>query len=227
MCRVWNADVVSEQTVELIPLDFSSSCSDQQVTATPSGDATLPCQAPADTPTDLKLLKWSRPDVSSGYVYFHRDGRLLKEYQHSSYRGRVELSDPEMRNRDVSVVLRNISNSDAGKYECLVSIKSEQTSRQYVRLTVTDEGEFVFVKTKSCDQSAGDDVWRETEMNSALHLLVLCRSQRRHSCRKQACKDWESKKHSWWRKQEWICWTGALCSISTGFMIFMYVYKDH
>ncbi|XP_049923543.1 uncharacterized protein LOC126404382 isoform X2 [Epinephelus moara] len=69
-----------------------------------------------------------------------RDGRLLKEYQHPSYRGRVELNDPEMRNRDVSVVLRNVSNSDAGTYECLVSIKSEQTSRQYVRLTVTDEG---------------------------------------------------------------------------------------
>ncbi|KAL7375351.1 hypothetical protein ABVT39_015977 [Epinephelus coioides] len=142
VCSRWLKKKMCEGRLHMTHLHDASLTlrSNQQVTATPSGDATLPCQAPADTPTDLKLLKWSRRDVTSGYVYFHRDGRLLKEYQHPSYRGRVELSDPEMRNRDVSVVLRNVSNSDAGTYECLVSIKSEQTSRQYVRLTVTDEG---------------------------------------------------------------------------------------
>uniref|UniRef100_A0A3Q3K1V5 Ig-like domain-containing protein n=1 Tax=Monopterus albus TaxID=43700 RepID=A0A3Q3K1V5_MONAL len=85
----------------------------------PGDTVTLPCLDPGHT--TLQMLQWSRPDqLSHGYVYFYRDGHLLERYQHSSYHGRVEVKDLGMKDGDFSLILRNVSINDTGKYECRI-----------------------------------------------------------------------------------------------------------
>ncbi|GLD74187.1 uncharacterized protein AKAME5_002551500, partial [Lates japonicus] len=88
-------------------------------TVKPGEDVLLHCQGQRDA--DIIMLKWSRPDLKSeGYVYFIRDNQPNEEHQHPSFRGRVELRDPEMKNGDASVILKNVNMNDAGRYECYV-----------------------------------------------------------------------------------------------------------
>ncbi|XP_026225178.1 butyrophilin subfamily 2 member A1-like isoform X2 [Anabas testudineus] len=90
----------------------------EEIEVKPGVDVTLQCQGPRDA--DILMLKWIRPDLKSeGYVYYMRENHINKE-QHESYRGRVELKDPEMKDGDVSVILKNVNISDTGTYECYV-----------------------------------------------------------------------------------------------------------
>ncbi|CAB1439938.1 unnamed protein product, partial [Pleuronectes platessa] len=61
-------------------------------------------------------------------------------------RSRVELRDPEMKDGDVSVTLKNVTVNDAGTYKCTIVSKTENGERtttefsSHVSLTVTDSG---------------------------------------------------------------------------------------
>ncbi|CAI5660427.1 unnamed protein product [Oreochromis niloticus] len=80
-------------------------------------DVTLQCRGPTDA--DITALEWSRPElVSEGYVFFFQNQHSDENYQHESFKGRVELRDSSMKDGDVSIILRNISISDTGIYEC-------------------------------------------------------------------------------------------------------------
>ncbi|XP_068569225.1 coxsackievirus and adenovirus receptor homolog [Cebidichthys violaceus] len=109
-------------------------------TARSEQDVTLRCRTRSDDV--VTLLDWNRPDLKSdGYVFFYRHRRSYDDYQHPRYRGRVRLSDPEMKNGDVSLVLKNVSVDDTGTYECRVKISKETTHsevKHLVNLTVTD-----------------------------------------------------------------------------------------
>ncbi|XP_071315373.1 coxsackievirus and adenovirus receptor homolog isoform X2 [Trachinotus anak] len=93
----------------------------QTLTPKPGEDVTLPCRGSRDGV--IELIRWDRPDLKSeGYVFFYRDERSYENYQLPSYRGRVELTDPQMKDGDISVVLKNVNINDAGGYECRVGI---------------------------------------------------------------------------------------------------------
>ncbi|XP_026225176.2 butyrophilin subfamily 2 member A1-like isoform X1 [Anabas testudineus] len=92
-----------------------------EITAKPGEDVTLQCQGPRDEA--VLMLRWTRADLTAedGYVFFTREKHLSHEkYQHESYRGRVKLKDPEMKDGDVSVILKNVTINDTGTYECYV-----------------------------------------------------------------------------------------------------------
>ncbi|XP_044040385.1 coxsackievirus and adenovirus receptor homolog isoform X2 [Siniperca chuatsi] len=114
----------------------------QEITARPGQDVPLQCQGPRDA--SVKLLEWNRPDLKSdGYVFFYRNERSYENYLLPSFRGRVELSDPEMKGGDFSVVLKNVTTNDSGTYECramIVTLNETTPSeiRNLVPLTVTD-----------------------------------------------------------------------------------------
>uniref|UniRef100_A0A3Q1J6Q0 Ig-like domain-containing protein n=1 Tax=Anabas testudineus TaxID=64144 RepID=A0A3Q1J6Q0_ANATE len=80
---------------------------------------TLHCQ---DTrKVSIELIKWSKPDLKSDkYVYLFRDGSMCISCQHPLFHDRVELKDPEMKNGDASVILKNVTVNDTGTYECCV-----------------------------------------------------------------------------------------------------------
>uniref|UniRef100_A0A669DI66 Ig-like domain-containing protein n=1 Tax=Oreochromis niloticus TaxID=8128 RepID=A0A669DI66_ORENI len=80
-------------------------------------DITLQCQISTDE--IISVLKWSRADLNTdGYVYFYRNKRSYENYQHPSFHGRVKLKDSEMKDGDVSLILKNVTFNDAGIYEC-------------------------------------------------------------------------------------------------------------
>uniref|UniRef100_A0A8P4G7A4 Ig-like domain-containing protein n=1 Tax=Dicentrarchus labrax TaxID=13489 RepID=A0A8P4G7A4_DICLA len=88
----------------------------------PGHDVTLQCQGPSDSP--ITVVKWSRSDLDSNpYIFYFRENRSDEDYQRPSHRGRVELRDPEMKNGDASVILKNVTVSDTGTYECVVSVR--------------------------------------------------------------------------------------------------------
>uniref|UniRef100_A0A087XQ27 Ig-like domain-containing protein n=1 Tax=Poecilia formosa TaxID=48698 RepID=A0A087XQ27_POEFO len=90
-------------------------------------DVILPCQAAVDA--DVTALEWTRPDLEhNGYVCLVRDGIPDPTRQHPSYRGRVALADPQLRNGDLSLVLENATRSDTGTYECRLIRKKENKS---------------------------------------------------------------------------------------------------
>ncbi|XP_005464750.1 V-set and immunoglobulin domain-containing protein 8 [Oreochromis niloticus] len=110
----------------------------------PGQDATLQCWGPRNA--HITLLEWSRPElISQGYVFFFQDQRSYENYQHESFKGRVQLRDPSMKDGDVTVILRNVSVSDTGAYECQITTSSTRNGERVVKefkhsinLTVTE-----------------------------------------------------------------------------------------
>ncbi|KAL4008555.1 hypothetical protein ACER0C_002407 [Sarotherodon galilaeus] len=78
-------------------------------------DVTLTCRAPNN---NIIVLKWSRADLGDEHVLFYRDGHFLTDDQHPSFKNRVDLQDRQMKDGDVSLILKNVTINDAGTYKC-------------------------------------------------------------------------------------------------------------
>ncbi|XP_038588378.1 coxsackievirus and adenovirus receptor homolog [Micropterus salmoides] len=114
-----------------------------EVNAKLGEDATLPCRGHGNA--TIEVIKWNRTDLKSDdiYVFFFRDGRSHENYQHESYHGRVELRDPEMKDGDASVILKNVTFNDTGTYECRVREENETGKVKLIsiiNMTVTEPG---------------------------------------------------------------------------------------
>ncbi|XP_039892288.1 myelin-oligodendrocyte glycoprotein-like [Simochromis diagramma] len=127
----------------------------QDIEAKLGADVTLQCQISTDEV--ISVLKWSRADLNTdGYVYFYRNKRSYENYQHPSFHGRVKLKDPEMKDGDVSLILKNVTFNDTGMYECHIAVRNPVRSKRvhteishFINLTVTGEthGNMKLVKT--------------------------------------------------------------------------------
>ncbi|XP_039465416.1 butyrophilin-like protein 3 [Oreochromis aureus] len=104
-------------------------------------DVTLQCEITTDE--RISVLKWSRADLNTdGYVYFYRNKRSYENYQHPSFHGRVKLRDPEMKDGDVSLILKNVTFNDTGIYECHIAVRSKRAHTEishFINLRVTGE----------------------------------------------------------------------------------------
>ena len=115
----------------------------------PGDDATLVCRTHSHG--SIKQIAWSKTDLKSNeYVFFFRGNHTKENYQLSSFHGRVKLRDPEMKQGDVSVVLKNVTTDDSGPYECVVLTSSGGRRRKraalfrhIIQLQVKDSGEFI------------------------------------------------------------------------------------
>ncbi|XP_034059053.1 coxsackievirus and adenovirus receptor homolog [Gymnodraco acuticeps] len=102
--------------------------------AEPGEDVTLQCHIPTDAA--ITVLEWIRPELEEDSVFFFRENRLMEIYQDPRYRGRVQLKDPEMKNGDASVLLKNVNTDDTGTYECRVLTHSNNRRKRNVRVFV-------------------------------------------------------------------------------------------
>ncbi|CAI5660015.1 coxsackievirus and adenovirus receptor homolog [Oreochromis niloticus] len=101
------------------------SADQNDITAKAGQDVILPCQAPNNN--IILGVEWSRADLGNKYLLFYRDGRLDPDNQHPSFKNRVDLRDTQMKDGDVSLILKNVTTNDTGTYECRVS--QEGTNR--------------------------------------------------------------------------------------------------
>ncbi|KAL4008132.1 hypothetical protein ACER0C_001984 [Sarotherodon galilaeus] len=95
--------------------------SDQKhITAESGHSVTLPCQAPNDDIT-ITAVEWTKADLKNEYVFFYRNKGFDPANQHPSFKNRVDLQDRQMKDGDVSLILKNVTINDAGTYECRVA----------------------------------------------------------------------------------------------------------
>ncbi|XP_038586484.1 myelin protein P0-like [Micropterus salmoides] len=120
-------------------------CQETQELKVKTGEnATLQCQSHGGA--DISLIEWSRTDLKpdDGFVFLFSNDRSYEEIQHPYFYGRVELQDPEMKNGDASVILKNVNINDTGTYECLIVGKNSRDRKRdvfesisIIELTVT------------------------------------------------------------------------------------------
>ncbi|MEQ2299702.1 hypothetical protein AMECASPLE_017860 [Ameca splendens] len=110
----------------------STQAKDQRnIRTEPGQNVTLPCRAP-DTNKPIKALEWTRTDLESECVLFYRDGHFDSHCQHPSFKNRVDLQDRQMKDGDVSLVLKNVLADDGGTYECRVYIQTRGGTKRAV-----------------------------------------------------------------------------------------------
>ncbi|XP_062301335.1 putative selection and upkeep of intraepithelial T-cells protein 1 homolog [Scomber scombrus] len=93
----------------------------KEITAEPGDDVTLSCRAPNNV--NITIVEWSRSNPEK-QVYLKRDGHVVTADQDPSYVNRVQLKDDKMKNGELSLILKNVSSNDEGRYECLYKEKT-------------------------------------------------------------------------------------------------------
>uniref|UniRef100_A0A3B4HB24 Ig-like domain-containing protein n=1 Tax=Pundamilia nyererei TaxID=303518 RepID=A0A3B4HB24_9CICH len=79
-------------------------------------EVTLTCRAPNN---NIKGVVWSRADLGDKHVLVYREGQPLED-QHPFFKNRVNLQDRQMKDGDVSLILKDVTIKDAGAYMCHV-----------------------------------------------------------------------------------------------------------
>uniref|UniRef100_A0A3B4T4T9 Ig-like domain-containing protein n=1 Tax=Seriola dumerili TaxID=41447 RepID=A0A3B4T4T9_SERDU len=83
-------------------------------------DITLSCKSDRRS---IRAVEWNKNGLQSPeYVLFFCDGHSDKTFQNPSFVDRVYLQDKDMKNGNVSLVLKNVTKQDEGDYECRVSL---------------------------------------------------------------------------------------------------------
>ncbi|CAI5660124.1 unnamed protein product [Oreochromis niloticus] len=116
MCR--RTSFLFFSTLLFVDLFVFVSAGNKTMTAESGQNITLTCRAPNNN--NIVVLEWSRADLGEKYVLLFRDERLYPENQHPSFKNRVELQDRQMKDGDVSLILKDVTINDTGTYECRV-----------------------------------------------------------------------------------------------------------
>lgn len=117
-------------------------------------NATLECYGPKDAIS--VMLRWNRPNLQSHeYVFYFSDDQIQEDKQHPSFKGRVNLKDPEMKNGDFSVNLTNVVMNDSGRYDCYVGYNGKKP--ELINST--------YLKVEEPGQTGGQSGGKEDEKN--------------------------------------------------------------
>ncbi|XP_041842098.1 complement factor I isoform X6 [Melanotaenia boesemani] len=142
----------------------SSPAEEKTITAEPGHDVSLPCRAGHDG--DIVAVRWTRPDLEPVDVLLYRGGRLHSENQHPSFQNRVDLQDRQMKDGDVSLILKKVTTKDTGTYECRVSLRktgNDQTIKPIIiHLKVSPAVVDVDATTKQSDYISRKNETRAT-----------------------------------------------------------------
>uniref|UniRef100_A0A3P8NH33 Ig-like domain-containing protein n=1 Tax=Astatotilapia calliptera TaxID=8154 RepID=A0A3P8NH33_ASTCA len=93
------------------------------ITAESGQNITLPCRA---TNNNILAVEWSRANLGDEYVLLYRDGRFEPDDQHPSFKNR----DRQMKDGDVSLILKDVMINDAGTYECEAFIRGTNVRKR-------------------------------------------------------------------------------------------------
>uniref|UniRef100_A0A669DVR1 Ig-like domain-containing protein n=1 Tax=Oreochromis niloticus TaxID=8128 RepID=A0A669DVR1_ORENI len=112
------------------------------ITAESGQNISLPCQVPANN-EQILAVQWSRADLKQEYVILYRDEVFVPDNQHPSFKNRVDLQDRQMKDGDVSLILKNVTFNDTGTYECRVFRRGTNHRISTITLSVVPPGESV------------------------------------------------------------------------------------
>ncbi|XP_035849891.1 coxsackievirus and adenovirus receptor homolog [Sander lucioperca] len=136
------------------------------VAVRPGQDVTLQCQA---TKSNIIAVEWTRPDLEHPeYVLYYSDGHLDPTHQHPSFKDRVELVDRDLKDGDVSLILKNVNRHDAGTYECRVAPAGSRRKKR----SVIDSEPIRIIRLQVPD-SAGSNSGHSKDGNSSHVGLLL------------------------------------------------------
>ncbi|KAL4008384.1 hypothetical protein ACER0C_002236 [Sarotherodon galilaeus] len=102
------------------------SADQKSITAESGQNVTLTCRAPNNK---IIVVEWSRSDLGDEYVLLYRDGQFVPDDQHPSFKNRVDLQDKQMKDGDVSLILKDVTINDVGSYECRVKTGNNRRKR--------------------------------------------------------------------------------------------------
>ncbi|XP_026012236.1 uncharacterized protein LOC113014735 [Astatotilapia calliptera] len=113
-----------------------SAAVDQKHITAKSGqkNVTLTCRVPD---ISFTAVQWSRTDLNEEYVLLYRDEHFEPFRQHPSFKSRVDLQDRQMKDGDVSLILKNVTINDAETYECRVFMEETQSWLYSGNITLT------------------------------------------------------------------------------------------
>ncbi|XP_030581627.1 uncharacterized protein LOC115777781 [Archocentrus centrarchus] len=124
-------------------------CTDnKQETVKRGENATLQCNGTRGAA--VIMLRWRKSDLQSElgntnkqlYVFYIKHNRTYENFQLPSFKGRVQLRDPQMKDGDLSVIIKNVSMNDAGIYECYAGYDKEDPQlMRSTNLTVEEPGQ--------------------------------------------------------------------------------------
>ncbi|XP_039458350.1 pheromone-processing carboxypeptidase KEX1-like [Oreochromis aureus] len=95
------------------------SADQKTITAESGQDVTLTCRAPNN---NITAVHWSRADLKDKYVLLYQDKQFVPDDQHPSFKNRVDLQDRQMKDGDVSLILKDVTTNDTGTYGCHVLV---------------------------------------------------------------------------------------------------------
>uniref|UniRef100_A0A3B4FIH2 Ig-like domain-containing protein n=1 Tax=Pundamilia nyererei TaxID=303518 RepID=A0A3B4FIH2_9CICH len=81
-------------------------------------NVTLTCRARKN----IQTVEWRRADLGDEYVFLYRDGRKTLN--------RVDLQDRQMKDGDVSLILKDVTTADSGTYECRVFMGGKERRKR-------------------------------------------------------------------------------------------------
>ncbi|XP_063319098.1 programmed cell death 1 ligand 1-like [Pelmatolapia mariae] len=106
-------------TFLFVDLFMFVSADQKNITAKSGENITLPCR-PSNINVSIIVVKWSRDYLGNEYVLLYRGGQFVPDHQHPSFKNRVDLQDRQMKDGDVSLILKDVTINDTGTYECQV-----------------------------------------------------------------------------------------------------------
>lgn len=115
----------------------------------------LPCRAPSDN--GIVVAEWTRPGLEQQYVLMFKDGWSDPHHQLTSYQNRVELKDRDMKDGDVSIILKNVTRDDTGTYECRVFMRETNNRKKRASLP-TEPISIVHLEVQSGESQSPDSV---------------------------------------------------------------------
>ncbi|CAI5678498.1 unnamed protein product [Oreochromis niloticus] len=124
-CRVYVEETKPRRLINIIHLTVDPP-EQKNITAESGQDVTLTCRAPNN---NIIVLEWSRADLGDKYVLLYRDDVFAPDNQHPSFKNRVDLQDRQMKDGDVSLILKDVTINDTGRYECRVFMKETKSWR--------------------------------------------------------------------------------------------------
>ncbi|XP_025760953.1 selection and upkeep of intraepithelial T-cells protein 7-like [Oreochromis niloticus] len=118
------------------------SADQKNIPAKSGQDVTLTCRAPNNN-KPIIIAEWSRADLDTEYVLLYRGEQFVPDNQHPSFKNRVDLQDRQMKDGDVSLILKNVTTADSGMYKCRAFLSQTRSweSINNIYLSVDPPGE--------------------------------------------------------------------------------------